>query len=207
MDRTKFFDNVRKDLFNNRLTQEQVDGMNNILDITDDLNIQSRAYMLATVYHETARKMQPLSEYGKGRAYPYGKWMVNSKGKRYCYKNSSKRQMYTEDECPHLFYGRGLVQLTWYDNYVFAEKRLKELGVLNPDHFFLIDPELANDPINAILILKHGMIEGWFTGRKLDNYFAGSKIDYVNARRIINGMDKAKEIANIADYFEKALRA
>lgn len=206
MERTKFFDNVRKDLFNGRLTQEQVDGMNNILDITSDLNLQSQAYILATVYHETARKMQPLSEYGKGKAYIYGKWQTNSKGKRYCYKNSAKA-IYTEEECPNLFYGRGLVQLTWYDNYAFAERRLKELGVLNPDHSFIDDPELANDPINAVLIMKYGMIEGWFTGRKLSHYFSGSKIDYVNARRIINGMDKAKEIALYADYFEKALRA
>lgn len=51
------------------------------------------------------------------------------------------------------------------------------------------------------------MIEGWFTGRKLDHYFLDSKIDYVNARRIINGFDRAKDIAKYADYFEKALRA
>ena len=206
MDRVKFFDSIRKDLFRGKLNQEQVDGINRILDITSDLNLQSQAYILATVYHETARKMQPLSEYGKGRAYIYGRWQTNSKGKRYCYKNSSKA-IYTEEECPNLFYGRGLVQLTWYDNYVFAEKRLKELGVLNSEHSFTDNPELANDLTNAILIMKYGMIEGWFTGRKLSHYFSGSKIDYVNARRIINGMDKAKEIALYADYFEKALRA
>ena len=206
MDRTKFFDSIRKDLFKGKLNQEQVDGINRILDITSDLNLQSQAYILATVYHETARKMQPLSEIGKGKAYSYGRWQTNSKGARYCYKNS-RRDIYTEKECPHLFYGRGLVQLTWYDNYLYAEKRLKAHKLLEENKSLIIDPELANDPILAIHILKLGMIEGWFTGRKLEHYFLGSKIDYVNARRIINGMDKAKEIALYADYFEKALRA
>ena len=206
MDYTKFFDNIRKDLFNGRLTQEQVNGISIILGNTEELNIQSRAYILATVYHETAKKMQPLSEVGKGQAYSYGRWQVNSKGMKYCYKNS-RRDIYTEKECPHLFYGRGLVQLTWYDNYLYAEKRLKAHKLLDECKSLIEDPELANNPEIAINILKLGMIEGWFTGRKLDHYFLDSKIDYVNARRIINGFDRAKDIAEYADYFEKALRA
>lgn len=51
------------------------------------------------------------------------------------------------------------------------------------------------------------MKEGWFTGRKLSDYISGNKKDYVNARRIINGMDKAQKIANEAVIFERALRS
>ena len=62
-------------------------------------------------------------------------------------------------------------------------------------------------------ILVVGMNEGWFTGKKLDNYI--DDIDendteefreYKNARRIVNGTDKAETIAKLAVIFEKGLR-
>ena len=52
-----------------------------------------------------------------------------------------------------------------------------------------------------------GMIRGWFTGRKLLDYIDGDRRDYVNARRIINGTDRAQVIAGYAMAFERALRA
>lgn len=207
MNEEKFYNIIRATLFHGKINESQVKGINLILDNIKDLSIPAQAYILATVFHETATAMQPLSEYGKGMSYAYGKWRKNSQGMKYCFKNSSKKEVYTEAECPNLFYGRGLVQLTWYDNYLFAEKRLKELGLLNPDVFFLDDPELANDPLNAVLIMKHGMVEGWFTKRKLSHYFTGSVVDYVNARKIINGRDCAEKIAVYARTFERALRA
>lgn len=207
MNKTKFFHIIRETLFKGKLSKNQVQGIELILDTISDLNVHFQGYILATVYHETATQMQPLSEYGKGKSYVYGKWRVNSQGVKYCFKNGSRNSVYTFDECPHLFYGRGLVQLTWYDNYLFAEKRLKELGLINPDMFFLDDPELVNDPLNAILIMKHGMLEGWFTKRKLSHYFSGSIVDYVNARKIINGKDCADKIASYAKIFVQALQA
>lgn len=60
---------------------------------------------------------------------------------------------------------------------------------------------------HATNILLLGMKEGWFTGRKLSDYINQSKKDYLNARRIINGMDKASLIAGYAETFEKALRS
>lgn len=49
-----------------------------------------------------------------------------------------------------------------------------------------------------------GMEAGRFTGKKLSDYLPG---DYVNARRIINGTDKAEQIAGYARQFEAALKA
>jgi hypothetical protein len=52
-----------------------------------------------------------------------------------------------------------------------------------------------------------GMEEGWFTGKKLSDYINGGKADYYGARGIINGKDRAAEIATYAKAFEAALRA
>lgn len=50
-------------------------------------------------------------------------------------------------------------------------------------------------------------MEGWFTGHKLADHLTDTKTDYKNARRIINGTDKMKAIADYAEEFETALRA
>ena len=51
------------------------------------------------------------------------------------------------------------------------------------------------------------MKEGWYTSKKLSDYINDNKKDYVGARRIVNGTDKAKEIADIAVVMERALRS
>ncbi len=104
---------------------------------------------------------------------------MNSKGVKYCFKNDSRKAVYTAEECPNLFYGRGYVQLTWYDNYLRAGS---ELGV-----DLVKNPELALQPEIAAKIMRLGIVGGWFTGRKLAHYFSGSLKDFVNAHAIING--------------------
>ena len=56
-------------------------------------------------------------------------------------------------------------------------------------------------------ILFYGMIEGWFTGKKLADYFGGGRYAAVNARRIINGTDKAATIAGYHAVIVDALTA
>jgi hypothetical protein len=51
---------------------------------------------------------------------------------------------------------------------------------------------------NATNIMFLGMTEGWFTTRKLSLYFNETKEDWLNARRIINGLDKADLIKDYA---------
>ncbi len=65
-------------------------------------------------------------------------------------------------------------------------------------------PDLALNPATAAQILVRGMKEGWFTGRKLSGYFTPTLADPTNARRIVNGTDKA---ALIAGYHAKFLHA
>ncbi|MBT0647223.1 hypothetical protein KJJ93_29975, partial [Escherichia coli] len=51
------------------------------------------------------------------------------------------------------------------------------------------------------------MEEGWFTGKRLIDYINDQIKDYYNARRIINGTDKADEIKQIAEEFEHILKS
>ncbi len=90
---------------------------------------------------------------------------------------------------PSGFYGRGYVQLTWQSNY---DKFGKLLGVN-----LVGNPDLALRPDIAGKIICIGMTRGLFTGVGLGNYFNGGT-DWYNARRIVNGLDKAQEFANRA---------
>ena len=182
LNRDVFFGQIRG-LFG-RISQSQVDGLNSLLDAVGGCLINEAAYMLATAYHETAATMQPIEEYGKGRGKDYGKRLKMS------------RKPYS-DTLP-LYYGRGYVQLTWYENY---DKAGRKLGI-----DLLNKPELALDAAIAARIMREGMIEGWFTGKKLNDYVGLRTANYVGARYIINGRDKAEQIAAQAVVFELALR-
>ena len=97
------------------------------------------------------------------------------------------------------WYGRGFVQLTWEKNYQRAEN---ELGVAVHQN-----PQLALDPGVAAKIAVTGMREGWFTGRDLNDFIDLQHSDFVNARRIINGTDRAQEIAVLAEHYDDDLKA
>jgi len=196
----KDWNKLKKDLFGGSFRQTQVDGINfklqafNEMGVTDIRNI---AYMFATSYHETDKTMLPITEYGKGKGRAYGTWYKNSIVDDYCWKNGEKKVAYLKKDHPFLYYGRGDVQLTWYDNY---EKAGKELKV-----DLLGNPEKALDPVISAKVMVLGMKYGWFTGRNLDRYINEKGCDYVNARRIINGMDRAEDIASYAKKWESVL--
>jgi hypothetical protein len=94
--------------------------------------------------------------------------------------------------------GVGLVQLTWKGNY---EEAKTKLGF---DHLTTEDfcRHIATRPDVVITILIQGMMEGWFTGVGLPRYVNESKRDYVNARRVVNGVDRKYHIAAIAKNYE-----
>jgi len=97
------------------------------------------------------------------------------------------------------WYGRGYVQLTWEENYIRADNELELNGRL------INDLEVALEPDIALQIIARGMAQGWFTGKKLSDYISGTKCDYANARRIVNGTDKMDLIAGYAEKYEVAL--
>jgi predicted chitinase len=134
------------------------------------------AYFLATIQHECANTYRPIEEIGKGKGRPYG--TPTSNGKTY--------------------YGRGFVQLTWKTNY---QKAARLLGV-----DLVGNPEKALEFDTAYLIAARGMREGWFTGKRLSDYISNEDIDYLGARAIINGSDRATQIADYAKNWELAIR-
>ena len=187
IDHDKYFEYVREVLFDGALEQIQVDGQNVIIGLWDYqatgtpmTDLRWLAYMLATVYHETGQKMWPNTE-GGSQEYLQGK-----------------------DYWPYI--GRGLVHLTWEDNYRNASTALS----LIDDRDLVEHPELALDSLIATRIMFRGMAEGWFTTRKLGQYFNDDpddpQDDPINARQIINGNDCDTQIAAYHDQFLTALK-
>ena len=178
INRKFFFDHVRVNLFGGTMTAKQVAGLTTILNEWDANHAHNDdrwlAYMLGTTHHETGRTMQPIEEWGKGKGLPYGgrfKMAKDAAGKRIPYTDTTE-----------IFYGRGFVQLTWYENYDKAGKKLGKN--------FLHNATGVMELSSATKILFFGMTEGWFTGKKLSDYFNTTTEDWKNARKIINGLDK-----------------
>ena len=187
IDRQKFYTYHRKHF--GRLKQKQVEYLELILNFIEqkydfsanmyrDTKIEQLAYILATVKHETGHTYKPLEEWGKGRLRKYGK-AVGPYNKKY--------------------YGRGYVQLTWLFNY-------KKQSVKHGTDFVRY-PEKALEPEHAWKILVGGMQDGDFTGKRLEDYIRPGLKNYRHARKIVNGMDKAKRIAHYAEKFEAILES
>ena len=184
-----FYALVRNTLFGGSWTMGQFAGTLAILKAWEDTFKKSDtrfvAYSLATAYHETGRKMLPVREIGEGKGHQYG---------------------IATGPYGQVYYGRGLVQLTWYKNYDNADVRLLALGLLEPGQNLVKDPDLALRSDIAAAILVHGMVEGWFTGKKLSDFFNFGKTSWGDARTIINGHDCAAEISDYAQHFFEALK-
>ena len=154
-----------------------------------DTDRRKLAYCLATFKWETAHTMRPIDERG-GDAYF---------NKRYGpVTRIGKMLGNTKAGDGALYHGRGYVQITGRRNYAKA-KTLTAVDLIN-------EPGRAKEPEIAYQIAMQGMKDGWFTGRKLANYFAGDTADYFNARKIINGLDQADKIADIARGYSEILR-
>lgn len=143
--------------------------------------IPQKSYTLATAEHETGNSFRPV-----GEAY----WLKDpdSWRKKHCAHYSGGWR----------YYGRGFVQLTHDYNY---DKYGDLLGIP-----LLENPDLAYDPNYALFILVHGMKNGIFTTRKLETYINENKTDYYNARKVINGLDRAKDIETLAKKWESKLK-
>lgn len=191
VDRKAIFDRLRAGILGPTLDQGEVDGVTAILNATAGWPADWQAYALATTYHETAGAMRPITEYGS--------------------QNYFNRRYGPEGDNPALakrlgnvklgdgarYAGRGFVQITGRANY----KRLGDVLGVDLEN----QPGVALRPDIAAKILRFGMERGLFTGRKLADYFGGGKRDPVQARKIINGLDKASKIAGYFERFREAL--
>jgi hypothetical protein len=150
------------------------------------------AYVLATALHETAHTMKPVRE-------TLAK--TDAKAKEILTKawKAGKLPWVKKDYWSDGWFGRGYVQLTHKANY---ERAGKKLGVDLVKH-----PSLAMEPKIAAEVLVLGSKEGWFTGRRLLDFMTLTRSDYVGARKIINGTDKADLIAGYAKQYDVLLKA
>nr|WP_228482200.1 peptidoglycan DD-metalloendopeptidase family protein [Lysobacter sp. H21R4] len=155
------------------------------------------AYMLATARHETlwAGTYFESRDEGGGRSYfnKYDPVLASTQAHRdRAFSNGN-----TEEGDGYKYRGRGYVQVTWKDNY---RKCGDNLGL-----DLIGNPDLALAPSTAAGCMAYGMYAGIFTGKKITAYINKAKYDYVNARRVINGMDKAEVIAGHAEIFQAIL--
>lgn len=187
-DPVAFFAAVRK--FTGPLDQTQVDVLNALLRGASHWRLSWLAYGLATAWHEA--RLRPIHELG---------------GPNYLRKYDTGTLAAALGNTPEadgdgiLYAGRGLVQLTGRRNYAGAGKFLG-LDLIGK-------PDLALGLSNAARILVWGMEGGKFTGKGLADYLPGERgtlKQFKQARRIINGTDRADDIAALANAFQDALQ-
>lgn len=153
------------------------------------LSRDGAAYVLGTTHWETNGTFEPVRE-----AY----WLKNAEAWR-------KRNLRY-----YPYYGRGFVQLTWEFNYKKATKYFNEVLGINVG--FVTNPDDVMIPEYAVTILVTGMKEGWFTGKGIEDFIDGIDdsakkdfLEFYEARRVVNGMDKANDIAVLAEKYEAEL--
>lgn len=200
MDRERFFDAARTPLFGGKLTKKQVAGMTAILDGWDAFggtDPKRLAYVLATAFHETATRMEPVIETRRPDEETNPSVETAIARLESSWKRGRmpwvKSPYWRKDSDGLSWLGRGFPQLTFRRNYLKAEVELKVPLTKNPD--------LALELAIAVPIMIEGMAEGWFTGKRLSDYFAADKADWRNARKIINGLESADKVAGYAKAF------
>lgn len=212
MDRTRFYAVLRardSGVFGTSLSTKQVEGIERILDEGQRRGTPLRhlAYILATAYHETGGRMQPVEEnlrYSAARLMQVWPKRFPSLSVAQQYANNPQalaNKVYggrlgnVNPNDGWQFRGRGLVQITGRDNY-------RKFGIE-------ASPDDASEPGTAVRILFDGMVDGKFTGKKLSDFINSARTDLVSARAIVNAdvASNGKAISKQAEAFAKALQA
>lgn len=200
MKKKAFYDSIRVELFGGRLTQgvvNSVEAINHSMDKYCITDYRQRAYIFGTGFHESYhREKNPEWEPVREGFASTNQGAINAVTT--LYKSGKIKTNYALPLSNGLsYYGRGFTQITWPDNYKILGA---EIGVdlyNNPDK--ALDRAVASD------IMVVGMKKGLFTGKKLSDYLTDSTTDFINCRRIINGLDQADRIAGFAEKFYLAL--
>jgi len=208
MNRQAFFAGVRSSLFAGKLTQDQVVGMDAILNEWEKgghSDPRWLAYIMATAHHETGARFAPVEEnlnYSAKRLMQVWPSRFPSLAAANPYANNPERlanSVYggrlgnTSSGDGWRYRGRGLVQIT---------------GKANYEKYDLADtPEKASENETAARIIVDGMINGRFTGMTLRAYFDHDTNNPIGARKIINPDKNGAKIAKEYEAYLKAIKA
>lgn len=192
VDRKLFYDRYRPRF--GRLSVAQVSGYEAFFDFWDSRSVLTDkrwlAYILATAFHETGKRLQAVRE---------GFCDTDACSVRAVTTLFNQRRISRNYALPHengnSYFGRGFVQLTHGFNYKSSGQNI---GLGNRVYD---DPDLALDTATSVKITCVGMLIGSFTGHKLEQHFTDTKSDWKDARKIVNGRDKATLIAGHGKKF------
>lgn len=165
------------------------------------------AYILATMRVETNDTFAPVVE---------GYYIPESRRAAALYNYYAKnnpyalRTIFPNGKYGTNYTGRGDAQITHIFNY---DKFRKLVLDKFPGKDIVKNPEYACEPDIAFLIMEEGMTrrdltlrDENFTGFTLEQFLNDKKLDWVGARKIINGKDKAHQIASYAIAIYNALQ-
>lgn len=195
INRKAFYDNFKIEF--GKLSQSQVDGFEATFNEWElwlskkwvDNDLRKLTYILATDWHEGAKTMQPIKEFGNNTYFI----------KRYWENKPIRRQLgnlSVQDAID--FCGKGKPQLTGRTNYAKMSKVLGYDLVNKPN--LMLDLKIATEVMFEGMLTGRSL-KGDFTGKHLGNYFNATTNDPLNARRIINGTDKAELIKGYHNKF------
>ncbi len=212
MDRAKFYAELRRSpvLFGKSLSQGQVESLEAMLDegLRRRVELHQLAYIMATAYGEAGSSLKPITE---NLNYTSAARLVRVWPSQFANATAAKPYVRNPQKLANKVYagrigngpessgdgwryrGRGLVQITGRANY-------RKFGLES-------NPDKALELATAVHVLFEGMLTGAFTGQKLVQYVQQTQQDYVNARRVVNGIFEASKYAEYAKAFESALEA
>lgn len=194
-DPAKFFAAARGGILGPSLDSGEVQGCEAIIAAFAGHPIVDVAYALGTAYLETAHTMQPIKEFG-GPKYFFRMYDIN--GQR---PHVARQLGNTQPGDGAKYPGRGYPQVTGRRNYQLAQD---VFGIP-----FVAQPELMMVPVNAAKVMEHFMKLGLFTGKMLATYLPrtglATRSQFVPCRRVINGIDRADDVADYAFAFQSYL--
>lgn len=214
-------------LLGGSLTETQVEGLNAILTACRDLPVSWTAYVVATACHETNRRfstdsVESLNYSVEGLLKTFSRARISEADARRFGRTSTRvadqvaigNAVYggewgkanlgnTQPGDGWKFRGHAWPHCTGRRNFQKADDALGLGGAL------VANPELsARLEVCAGLTIK-GMVEGWFTGVSLNNRLpaVADLRQFTKARHVINGNDRAEDIAVIAMAVQSGLQA